>query len=590
MGLSMENQELFAEIRQRAQQQEALNAIARATNQSLDLKEIFEIALDKMVEVTGRHRVNIRLKDPLSGKVELVSHRGFSDEEIEQLRNWTLHPLTQEVFASGKPQIVNGSEADHPARLLEQTRSVAWIPLRAKAKVVGVLGISDHQSKPFSQSEAKLLDAIGSVIGVAIENARLFHSIQHALKRVRALHEIDKAITSTLDLNAVLDVLIEKIDLVLPYAATTVTLFNKTSGLLEPIACRNLDEREWKKEQGGRGILQAVFETRAPCTVSDVHSDPSVADSEFFRKHGLVSYLGVPLTIKEDVLGVLGFYTREQHDFSAEEVEFLATLAGRAAIAIHHSQLFHEAKNAEASLAKKVDELRRSNAELEQFAYVASHDLQEPLRMVSGYTQLLSHRYQDKLGPDAAEFIGFAVDGAKRMHGLINDLLVYSRVTHGNKFAPIDCEAILKHVTSDLEVAISESGAIVAHDALPTVWADSEQLQQLFRNLIGNAIKFRNGEQPHVRVSCQKKGEAWLFAVQDNGIGIDPQYIDRIFVIFQRLHTREQYPGTGIGLAVCKKIVERHGGKIWVESELGKGATFLFTLPASNQGTEPQQP
>jgi len=242
-----------------------------------------------------------------------------------------------------------------------------------------------------------------------------------------------------------------------------------------------------------------------------------------------------------------------------------------------------ERQQAEHALADKARELARSNTELEQFAYVASHDLQEPLRMVSSYTQLLARRYKGKLGSDADEFIGYAVDGATRMQRLIQDLLAYSRVgTKGRDFEPTDCEGLLDRVLGDLKVAIKESGAVVTHDPLPTVTADGTQLGQLLQNLIGNAIKFRNQEPPLVHVSSKRDGKEWILSVRDNGIGIDHQYAERIFVIFQRLHKREEYQGTGIGLAVCKKIVERHGGRIWVESNSDKGATFYFTLPAQS--------
>jgi PAS domain S-box-containing protein len=232
-------------------------------------------------------------------------------------------------------------------------------------------------------------------------------------------------------------------------------------------------------------------------------------------------------------------------------------------------------------------DLERSNQELEQFAYVASHDLQEPLRMVSSYTQLLARRYKDQLDADADDFIAYAVDGANRMQCLINDLLAYSRVgTRGKPFESTDCNSVLGQARVNLNVAIEESNALVTNDELPTVMADEAQLVQLFQNLIGNAIKFRSEEPPHVHISANKTSEVsetsevfWEFSVQDNGIGIDRQYHERIFVIFQQLHGREDYPGTGIGLAISKRIVERHGGRIWLESEPGEGSTFYFTIP-----------
>lgn len=206
--------------------------------------------------------------------------------------------------------------------------------------------------------------------------------------------------------------------------------------------------------------------------------------------------------------------------------------------------------------------------------------------MVSSYTQLLARRYGEKLDDDAREFIGYAVDGVTRMQRLINDLLAYSRVGRKPKeFEPTDCGRVLARVLSDLRLAVEESGGVVTGDPLPTVSGDSVQLGQLFQNLVANAVKFRGPEPPRVHVSVEREGEEWHFSVRDNGIGIEPQYAERIFVIFQRLHSRAEYEGTGIGLAVCRKIVERHGGRIWVESELGKGACFHFTIPAIREDT-----
>jgi light-regulated signal transduction histidine kinase (bacteriophytochrome) len=243
-----------------------------------------------------------------------------------------------------------------------------------------------------------------------------------------------------------------------------------------------------------------------------------------------------------------------------------------------------ERKQAEERLAEHTAELTRSNVDLEQFASVASHDLQEPLRMVTLYTQLLAKRYQGKLDAEADEFIGYAVDGAKRMFQLINDLLAYSRVSSlGKKFEPTDCEAVLMLAVTNLKAAVQEGGAVVTHDPLPTLMADSVQLGQVFQNLIGNALKFHGEASPRIHVSAEPKGSGWVFTVEDNGIGIEPQCTDRIFAIFQRLHSRKDYSGTGIGLAICKKIVEGHGGRIWVESEPGQGATFYFTLPTQRR-------
>ena len=240
-------------------------------------------------------------------------------------------------------------------------------------------------------------------------------------------------------------------------------------------------------------------------------------------------------------------------------------------------------KAAEQHLAQMVEELKRSNEELGQFAYIASHDLQEPLRMVASYTQLLSKRYKGQLDADADEFIAFAVDGASRMQRLIEDLLAFSRVaTAGSPLLDTSSEYALEQALQNLHWAIKDSGAEVTHDPLPTVQADEMQLVQLFQNLVGNAVKYQNPGIPRVHISAARRGKAsWIFAVKDNGLGIDPQYFERIFGMFQRLHKRDEYSGTGVGLAICKKIMERHGGRLWVESDLGHGSTFSFALAGS---------
>ncbi len=244
-------------------------------------------------------------------------------------------------------------------------------------------------------------------------------------------------------------------------------------------------------------------------------------------------------------------------------------------------------REANEKLQEQTEELVATNKDLEQFAYVASHDLQEPLRAVGGFLTLLQQRYHDKLDEKADSYINSAVEGATRMQALINGLLEYSRVgTRGNVPAPAQAGVALREALENLQALIQESGAVITADPLPVVQADTDQLTHVFQNLIANAIKFRGERTPEIQVGARCQDDAWLLWVRDNGIGIEPQYNERIFVIFQRLHTRTKYPGTGIGLAICKRIVERHGGKIWVESQPGQGSTFYFTLPDRGQTHE----
>lgn len=274
---------------------------------------------------------------------------------------------------------------------------------------------------------------------------------------------------------------------------------------------------------------------------------------------------------------------KDGHAFPVEISTSVISLNGRELV-MGIDRDITERRRLEKEAADRAEDLARSNQELEQFAYVASHDLQEPLRIVAGYAQLLTKRYRGTLGQDADEFIEYMVDGVRRMQELIDALLQYSRVGRkGREMAPVDLDVAFDDAMANLRAAIEESQARVTRDDLPDVVADRLQLAQLFQNLIGNALKFKGEEPPAVHVGAERHNGEWILEVRDNGIGIEPQYVDRIFDIFERLHSRERYDGTGIGLSICKKIVERHGGRIWVESDAGHGSAFRFTIPATQE-------
>jgi signal transduction histidine kinase len=278
--------------------------------------------------------------------------------------------------------------------------------------------------------------------------------------------------------------------------------------------------------------------------------------------------------------------------FHVEEVlarvnAHLSLRAMQRALAAQNRQLQQEIavrRAAEEVLARRTEELARSNADLAQLAYVASHDLQEPLRSITGYLQLLQQRYQDKIDADANEFMAFAIEAAKRMRKLIEDWLAYSRLdSRPRPFQLTSCAAVVQDAIESMRVAVQESGARITSGELPDVMGDPVQLTQLFQNLISNAIKFRRVQPPHIHIDVEDSGELWCFSVRDDGIGIAPEYFERIFEMYQRLHSRNSYPGTGIGLALCKRIVERHHGRIWVESVVGEGSVFKFTLPKAER-------
>jgi len=323
----------------------------------------------------------------------------------------------------------------------------------------------------------------------------------------------------------------------------------------------------------GRGLPGRVAENAKPLWIPDINEDTNFPRRSAAFDLGVKGAFGFPVLAQGEVVAVLEFFSNKIEKPDDELLTVMANVSAQLGQVIERTA-------AQQELARKAEDLARSNADLELFAYVASHDLQEPLRMVASYTQLLARRYQGKLGAEADEFIGFAVDGATRMQQLIQDLLSYSRLTtRAKKHSFTSAEAACRSALENLRESVKSSNALVSVEPLPTVLGDATQLTQLFQNLVGNAIKYRNERRPEIRVAAKPNGNEWTFSVQDNGIGIEPQYSERIFQMFQRLHTRGEYSGTGIGLAICKKIVENHGGKIWVESQPGHGTTFLFTIP-----------
>jgi signal transduction histidine kinase/CBS domain-containing protein len=369
----------------------------------------------------------------------------------------------------------------------------------------------------------------------------------------------------------------------------------------------------WADTERGQGPTGQAIRSGQPSVAQNILTEPNLTPwREEAIKRGYQSSLAIPLIDREQVIGALNLYSTIASAFDSEEVQLLMELADNVSYGILALRTQRDRQRAEESILRLNQELeakvkqrttqlaqtneqlqhsneqlailnqefQRSNQELEQFAYVASHDLQEPLRAIAGYTQLLVNEYRDRLDETALEYADFIVDGAKRMQQLIQDLLTYSRVgTRGQEFAPTDCNAVLQQALQNLQVAIADNQATITAEPLPTVNGDRNQLVQLLQNLIGNAIKFHRDEPPHVYITAQKQDNDWLFQIQDNGIGIKPQYLERIFEVFKRLHTRREYPGTGIGLAICKKIATRHGGRIWAKSESGVGTIFYFTIP-----------
>ncbi len=417
--------------------------------------------------------------------------------------------------------------------------------------------IVDTSDRVKLRKQARLSAEISQKIRQSLQ---LEEILQTAVAEVQKLLEVDRVLIFRLEPDGFGQIVQEKVVAGYPMAMG--------SAISDPCFNRSYHNRY----QHGRvaniaDITQAGFK---PCYV------------EFLQKFGVQASSIVPIHLRDQLWGLLILHhCRSTRQWQPKEIEISSQLATQLGIALAQSQLLEQEQLQRA-------ELTRSNAELEQFAHIASHDLQEPLRMVISYLQLLERRYHGKLDRDADEFINYAVDGAMRMQNLIQALLSYARVSSRKQpFEVVDCNIVCQDAIANLQIAIEESSAIISVDPLPEVWGDATQLTQVFQNLIANAVKFRREIPPQIHISVQptpadaaETPVAWCFAIKDNGIGIESQYLDRIFVIFQRLHTRATYPGTGIGLAICKKIIERHGGTIWIESIPVKLDSVILQSPA----------
>jgi PAS domain S-box-containing protein len=333
----------------------------------------------------------------------------------------------------------------------------------------------------------------------------------------------------------------------------------------------------------GEGLPGRVWDSGEPVWIRDAGSEPNFPRAGAAAESGLHGAIGLPLFSGGEIVGAVDFFGPQIQEPDPALIELMGTIGAQLGGFIQRMQAQGELAVTAAELRDRAAELERSNADLEQFAYVASHDLSEPLRMVAGFAQLLQKRYEGRLDADADEFIGYTVDGVNRMQALIDDLLAFSRVGRDRELGDVDAELVARRALEALSASLAETGADVEIGDLPTVRGDERELGQLFQNLISNAVKFHGDEPPRVWVTAEAEagGAEWRFAVADNGIGIEPRHAERIFKMFQRLHGRDDYPGTGVGLAICKKIVEHHGGRLWVEPNVDGGSVFKFTLAAS---------
>ncbi|MGH9653366.1 MAG: ATP-binding protein [Bryobacteraceae bacterium] len=482
--------------------------------------------------------------------------------------------------------------------------SLLTVPLRIHGALVGLIVFYWRSPRRFSELEVRVSGALGNLAAAALGGAELYEHQKKMRRKAEEqehkasfLAEAGRILLASLDYEKTLAAVV---NLAVPsFADWACADILDSAGEVKRMASKHLDPEKIRLNEELRrrfpqletDIPRIALRTGRPVLIEQI-SDELIAlygrcpeHMEMFRKLGIESVILAPLVANERCFGMLMFITAESgRHYTESDFALALELARRAATAVENARLYSESQKARQDLVRANSNLRRANEDLHQFAYSVSHDLREPLRMLSIYSQMLERNCGSRLDDDSKEFLGYITEGAGRMDALLADLLAYLRVADAlpAESVLIDAAAILDKSKANLSGMINDSSAEIRAELLPRVRVEEIHMLQLFQNLIGNAIKYRGERPPMIRISCKREGAWRQICVQDNGIGIAPEYREQVFGIFKRLHNRAEYPGTGIGLAICQKIVDRYGGRIWVESEPGEGSTFCFTLPGES--------
>ncbi len=467
-------------------------------------------------------------------------------------------------------------------------RTLLVVPLVYSDQVIGSLNFTSTSVDAYVAEHVRMAKNVGAQITGVIANALLYARLEETERVLETLAEIGRILSSSLDIDEVYEGFAQEVRKLIPCDRLAITLTGELTGVEEGYYRRvySTGLQEYRPQGEvvplGGSVIEAATRSGAPALFT-AETEEEVArhypgSLNLFRS-GIRTFLSAPLTFKGQVIGTLNFSSTTPGAYSDRELHLSQRLTTRISGVVANAQLHRQVLEASEALERNARELERSNSDLAEFAYVASHDLQTPLRSIVGFSKFLSKEYGDKLDEEGHDYIRRLSNAAGRMKTLIDDLLAYSRVGREVSEEETDCQAVFDDEMETLQLTIEEAGGVVTHDPLPRLRMDSSLFRQVIRNLTGNAIKYRGDEPPRVHVSAQREPGEWVFSVRDNGIGIDPQYSERIFGVFQRLHSRDEYSGTGIGLAICKKAAQRLGGRIWVESQVGRGSVFYFTVP-----------
>ena len=595
--------------------QNALYGVARNLEQAATPAQVVELILREVMPGTHATRGSVGVLTPEGGHLRLLGELEYDAEVKAALVEFplTLDIPGSHVVRTGQPVFGERAVLDAQFSALSrigprQLAAAAVLPLSVQGSTFGYLALVYDIPQAFDDADRHFLTAMSEQCALALHRAQLLEVERHARERLDFLATAGEALASSLDLEATLTRLAE---LAVPRIADWCAVYLPEGPYLHPhgLAHTNPEKvrvlREYVDETptridstaGTAEIYRSGTFLYFPSITAEMINalEVSAEQKERVRDLGLRSYMGVPMLAHGQTVGVMSFALAEtDRSFTPEDLNLALELGRRAGLALAHARLHQQLRESHATLEQRVEErtreleektraLERSNLELERFAYVASHDLQEPLRTIASFTELIEQRYASRLDERGLRYLSLVIQGARRMKVLINDLLVFSRLNAvRDPLYPVQLDAPLDEALDALHTAIEESGARITWHDLPDVLGIHNELVQVFQNLIGNALKFRRADvRPEIRIEAQRDGEGWRIQVQDNGIGFDTQYEEQIFQIFQRLHTRDQYEGTGMGLAVVQKILEHHGGRVWAQSVLGVGSTFSFTLMAA---------
>lgn len=554
----------------------ALNEISRLASTSLRIEDILEAAVPLLKKTMAADAVAVYLRATEGTDLILLKQMGFEESIVSGIMR--LNPsnsMTGAVVESNRPAFVV-EKAHMDERVIPKNRellrsarleSIAVIPLASKDKALGALDLFYSKPHDFPDQEQRLLTLVGNQLGAAIENAQLYSQLRAQIDRLTALYELSQQLTSTLDLDNIFQVVCENVEGIVPYEEFRIDFYDPSSRMKRPAF--------HVRSANGRRIVIPQVQQAAP--IQPESPEWSVFSSKrSYRDPGGAS-IHVPMLSKEAIIGIMSISSSGGGRYTEAQALLLESVANLTGIALEKGKLYEE--TIRISL-----EIQQRNKELDDFTYVVSHDLKEPLISVEGFSRILQSDYAEVIQPEGRGYLDSIVSASTRMKGLIDDLLMLSRMSRPMEaFRMVPVKPIIEEIKSDMEFTIRQKKVrMVVPDDLPRVYGDETQLKVLFRNLIGNAIKFNDKPEPVIEVAFHNaENNSYLFTVRDNGIGIEPEFYEKIFVIFQRLHPREQYEGSGAGLAIVKKIIERHRGRVWVESEMGRGSTFFLTLPGA---------